>query len=117
MGQSEHHEQCAPIRWAWNSGDWRLKWLHAVPNGLRLTPGQARKAKAEGLKKGIPDLFLPYPSGEWHGLYLEMKTRIGRMSDDQKEYRDYCIKVGYKHIVPKSGPEAIRAIIDYIQNP
>ena len=44
---------------------------------------QASILKKMGVKKGVPDLCLPVPSGKYHGLFIEMKTDTGRASAEQ----------------------------------
>ena len=58
----------------------------ATMGGVRLTIGQARKCKAAGYRKGIPDLIIFTPSGGKVGLAIELKTLKGRPSVEQKEW-------------------------------
>lgn len=59
----EADEQAELIRWRdlFVSSEPRLKWLHASLNGVKLTKGQAAKAKVGGMTAGVWDLFLPVP--------------------------------------------------------
>jgi hypothetical protein len=57
--------------------------LHAIPNGDWRGPSVAQKLKAEGVKRGIPDLCLPVPRGGYHGLYIELKKGRGVVSPEQ----------------------------------
>lgn len=65
-----------------------LRWLHAIPNGGYRDAVTAGKLKAEGVKRGVCDVFLPLPmirhsSGglmnaaerllAYAGLYVELK--------------------------------------------
>lgn len=73
----ERDEQAALFRFAHIAARHDPRWtlLNASQNGLHTTPQQARRAKACGMKRGIPDLCLPVPSSGYHGLYLELKRR------------------------------------------
>src|SRR5699024_826416 len=75
MRMTEHDEQVQRIRWAGLArGAYpALRWLHAVPNGGARNIVVARKLKAEGVQRGVPDLCLPVPRGPYHGLYIELK--------------------------------------------
>ena len=42
--------------------------------------------KAEGVKKGFPDIELSVPRRRFHGLYIELKRReSGRVSPEKAE--------------------------------
>lgn len=123
--QSEWAEQAQLISWA-NSMDLEVfDYLHSSLNGERLTKGQAKKAKAAGMKAGVPDLFLPEPvmctiveeSGytrEWHGLYIEMKTLVGRAQKVQKKFCAHLQAKGYAVVLCRTWYEGKQAIINYL---
>lgn len=106
-----------------------LRWIHAIGNGgSRGDTAKSRairggQMKAEGVKPGIADIFLPWPRDGWHGLYIEMKkpsekpkrqTSRGGLSDDQIEYRTHCHTVGYGWCVCYSWQEAVAIIKQYL---
>jgi hypothetical protein len=72
---SEHDEQVNLFHWAdiMSPQYPELALLHAIPNGGKRNINVARKLKEEGQKAGVPDICLPVPRGEYHGLYIEMK--------------------------------------------
>ncbi len=74
---SEHAEQVALFRW-WNlqHAD-RRELLFAIPNGGARTAVTGALLKAEGVRKGIPDVFLALPCGGHAGLWIEMKRQAG----------------------------------------
>lgn len=65
-----------------------LRWLVHVPNGGKRAKGEAGKLKAMGTKRGVPDLILPRPSQQWRGLAVELKSAVGTVSKDQKDWLD-----------------------------
>ena len=85
---TEAQEQIAVMRWAeMQSNKYpELNLLFHIPNGSYKSKAQAGLFKAMGLKSGVPDLFLPVARGEFHGLFIEMKTNKGRPSKAQLEW-------------------------------
>ena len=79
----------------------------AIPNGANKSIGQRVKFKAEGLKSGVPDLFLPRLN-----LFIEMKTKTGKLSKNQKEWFDILYECGYSCVVAHGFEEAKKKI-DY----
>lgn len=121
---TEHDEQAAVIAWArMMGGRWPcLDWLHAIPNGAqfgadkRLAVIQYNKLKAEGFTPGIPDLFLPFPSRNYHGFYIEMK-RSGNekgVRERQLAFMEYAEGVGYLCQVHDNAEAAIEALEWYL---
>lgn len=106
-----------------------LQWIHAIPNGgSRGDDEKSRKVrgamlKAEGQRNGVADVFLPWPSSGWHGLYIEFKKPAlkpkkdgskGGVSDEQQEFRDYVRSVGYGWVVCYTWREAVEVVKAYI---
>jgi hypothetical protein len=90
-----------------------LRWLYSVPNGLRLHPAITTQMINEGAKAGIPDLFLPVRSGKYSGLYIEMKSAKGKLSEQQKDFKIFVESQGFKVVVPRSCHEALNEISHY----
>jgi len=86
---TEHGEQAALMAWAnaisRNGLAPALRRLWATPNGGERSIEAACQAKAEGVKKGVPDLFLAhmkqFNSIIYGGLFIEMKRKNGTMAD------------------------------------
>lgn len=102
-------------------GDDRLRWLHSIPNGGSRGSTKAdrqrtgARMRAEGVKRGVPDVFLPVGGYSARGLYLELKrARKGRLSSEQKQFRGHCISMGYHHEVCEGYLEAINKITSYL---
>lgn len=99
-----------------------LHLMHAIPNGgARGNDTQTNKIrgamlKAEGVKKGVPDIFLPVPLNGYHGLYIEMKVadrKKGRPSKEQEQFLDSVGKLGYAYAICYGADEAKFAICNY----
>lgn len=112
---TEHEEQVALINWCDFHPDRRLKLIYSHLNGIRCNMGTAMKAKASGAKKGIPDLFLPVPSKDYHGLYIELKrVKGGSLSPEQKEWLAILNENGYLAVQCKGADAAIATINNYL---
>lgn len=116
MKSIESQEQCALIEWAElaSNSHPELKLLHHIPNGGKRNIATAARLKKEGVKAGVPDLFLPAPKGKWHGLYIEMKAPKGTTSEKQKWWIENLKKQGYCVVVHYSWEAAKDTIICYL---
>ena len=66
-----------------------LALLYHCPNGGSRNAVEARHLKEQGVKAGIPDIFLPVAKNGWHGLYIELKRKVGGVvSPEQKQMID-----------------------------
>ena len=110
---SEHAEQVATITWFRYQYPKFAKCLWAIPNGGVRHIGTAVKLKAEGGMAGVPDLFLMIPAAEYHGLFIEMKVKGGKVSSSQKEFMTVATAMGYRAVVCYGFDEAKQAINDY----
>lgn len=115
---SEHKAQCAVIEWArWQGRSESFKdllLLFAVPNGGLRDKGTGRRLKLEGVLPGVPDLFLPAARQGFHGLFIEMKSAQGRVSEEQKATIEALAINGYRVHVARSANEAITILSDYM---
>jgi hypothetical protein len=91
----------------------KLSSIFAIPNGGIRDIGTATKLKAEGVKKGVPDLFLALPNESHAGLFIELKTETGRASKEQKEWIARLNENGYRAVVCFGYQEAINEIKTY----
>lgn len=115
---SEHSEQVALMQWAELAQAHRplLGLLYAVPNGGQRHPATAAKLKKEGVKRGVPDLHLPVARCGLHGLYLELKAADGRLSTEQKRWRDMLVAQGYGVAVVYGFEQARAVLEDYLDD-
>lgn len=114
MRHDESNLQIACVRW------FRLQFpsiaplLFSVPNGGRRDAVTGAILKAEGAVAGVADLLLLLPSGDHHGLCIEMKTEKGKQSDAQKEWQKAVEAAGYKYAVVRTFEQFADLIDDYI---
>lgn len=97
MKQHEHYEQCAVFEWAaYHEREYpELKYLFAVPNGGQRNVIVASKLKAEGVKRGVPDIWLPVARVGYHGLVIELKADKGRKTPEQEAWLTFLWLQGY----------------------
>ena len=103
-------------RWAFKANPARyphLEMLHCSLNGVKLSGTQAKIAKGQGMLSGVPDLFLPVPKNGFHGLFIEMKSDKGRVTENQHWFLTNAESLSYKTVICYSAKEAISAIQAY----
>jgi hypothetical protein len=134
---SEHTEQCLLFSWAkkMEGRHPQLGLMFAIPNGGLRNVRVAVKLKKEGVKAGIPDIFLAVPrfpddiqsilyfdgastmrvSDDMRfGLFIEMKYGKNKPTNVQKQWLYDLDYEGYDTVVCHSFDEAKQAIIDYL---
>ena len=110
----EHAEQAALFRWAEfaRSRLPELALLHAIPNGGHRHKATAARLKAEGVKRGVPDVCLPVARNGAHGLYIELKTERGKTTPEQIGWIRALRRQGYVAEVCR-GWESARSMIEH----
>ena len=101
---SEHEEQKNLIKW-WSmyssSKGIPEELLFAIPNGGKRDIITAKTLQSEGVRPGVPDLFLAVETYKHAGLFIEMKkVKGGVVSDKQRAFG--CIirnNTSYSHKV------------------
>ena len=88
----------------------------AIPNGELRTKATGAKLKKMGVKRGIPDIFIPMPCCEDAGLWLEVKSINGKPTVFQRIWMNDLIEQGYAVHIVKSLNEAIECIEKYFNN-
>lgn len=93
-----------------------LKWIYAIPNGGHRSPATAGRMKAEGVKRGISDICLPFRdwANSYLGAYIELKDgRSKKTTPEQKEFLEFIQKQGYFGGVAYSCDEMLDMIESY----
>jgi len=118
MNQREHLEQKALFRLLKIQERTNPLYanIFAIPNGGQRHIKVAAKLKAEGVKAGVPDIFVAVPTDHAAGLFVEMKIKPNKPSKHQQAWMDRLEASGYDCVVCYSAEEAYKAITDHIQN-
>lgn len=102
--------------------------VFAIPNGgsraaiqLRQPDGsfkrvslEGKRLKMEGVKAGVPDVFISVPRGTYHGFYLEFKKpSVNKLSHEQALFFDSATRNGYRCLMVNNYMEARKAILEY----
>jgi VRR-NUC domain len=111
---SEHVAQVSLFEWAEKSGNPALSMMFAIPNGGYRPPGVGRELRKEGVKPGVPDIFLAVPSKGHHGMFIEMKSDTGSTSTLQRTWMESLSRQGYHCVVCRGHEEAIKSINSYL---
>jgi hypothetical protein len=100
-----------------------LKLIHANPMGEERPKAAGARVKAQGGKKGIPDLFLPVAKrinecNVWcffHGLFIEIKADPrDKLSKDQLWWKERLEEQGYCYYVATNLQDTLRYIVEYL---
>ncbi len=83
----------------------------AIPNGEKRHITVASRLKAEGVRRGTPDIFICLPEGRT--AWLEMKAAKGRLSPDQAAFRDKVLSLGHLWAMASSVDEAIYVLTEW----
>lgn len=118
----EAGEQIALFHWArLQQGIWpELKLMHSIPNGAYLGKDRIAAArhmarlKAMGLKPGVLDVFLPVARHNFHGLYIEMKSLKGDLSEEQETFGNQVAGQGYAVFICRTFEQAKSVITQYL---
>lgn len=112
---SEHDEQVAlfQILSLYDNQYPLLKWVFAIPNGGKRHPAVAVKMKAEGLRAGVWDIFVPVPIDDKCGLWIEMKYGKNGLTENQEAFRE-GVGEAYAWAVCYSAEEAAQVIGEYL---
>ena len=106
---SEHYEQ---VRFV---GKFAILYpgvrIFAIPNGGHRGKVTAAKMKQEGVRRGVPDLYVP----AWK-LWVEMKRiKGGSVSPDQKDWHEYLRGIGDTVLVCRGSDEALLLVAKFLE--
>lgn len=98
--------------------------MYAIPNAQKMNSmakdprSMIAYLKKEGMRPGVLDVNLDYPTREYAGLRIEMKRMDGKPSDvsaNQSAYVARFRKAGYRSEVMYGADAAIKLIQEYLK--
>lgn len=116
---TEECEQIVLFRWAEFSASQypELELLHHIPNEGKRSAATGARLKAQGLKSGVPDVCLPTAHGGYIGLYIEMKVKPNKPTENQKRWLRALREAGHMVAVCYGFEEARDLIEKYLRLP
>ena len=115
---TEHDEQAALFTWAATNeaAHPELACMFAIPNGGHRHPAVAAMLKAEGVRAGVPDIFIAAPRGRWAGLFLELKRadHSNGPTEAQRMWIERLREQGYSTAICYGAAEAQQVIMAYL---
>lgn len=115
---TEAQEQAALFEWAAFEAQKHpeLALMFHIPNEGKRSGRTGAELIRQGLKRGVPDVFLPVARGGKHGLFIEMKRVKGStMSKDQREWCDKLREQGYVAEICYGWENAANTIRKYLE--
>lgn len=115
---SESVEQQRLFQWAEGMS---LKYpeldsMYKISNEGKRSRKNGARMKAEGLRKGVPDVCLPVARCGCHALYIEMKRmKDGRPSEDQLDWINKLTRNGNMALVCHGWEQAADVIENYLE--
>ena len=111
---TEREEQNAFIKWARSHPLIHNLLFHINNNAHNHITG--RLNKLGGVLAGVSDFFLPFPRGEYCGLWLEMKRKKGyTIYPAQIEFLNRMRGLGYGAAIVYGCDHAITTVEQYLQ--
>ena len=116
MKSREAQEQAVVISWCEMQKNKypELSMIYHCPNGGYRHKIEAANLKRQGVKSGVPHLFLKKKKKNKHGLFIEMKWGNNKCTPNQNKWILKLSKLDYEVKVCYSSMEAIDAIKNYL---
>ena len=103
-----------------------IKWLRltnkavgsvtfSVPNGALRSLAEGKRQKDMGLTAGIPDIFIAYPSGKFHGMFIEFKAGVNTLTPNQKTMIELLKAQNYHCVVCYEVDKAMQEVANYLR--
>lgn len=97
-----------------------LAWLFHVPNGEKRDIATARRLKSMGVRKGVPDVWLPVMRYDpalnivRNGLVIELKFGKNKETKEQRAWLGFLTRQGWEVRTCYEWTEAARVLVAYL---
>lgn len=101
-----------------------FNWMHqhsllkdlafSIPNEGKRSLIMGKLYKRMGLRSGTPDIFIPYPTKTYHGLFIELKYGRNKATPAQEAFIKRLREQGYAAEIIWGADDAISFIINYL---
>jgi hypothetical protein len=112
-GPSESEIQKAFFQWLSYYPYIRSLTMH-IPNGGSRNKLEAINLKKQGVTPGWPDVFMAIPTKTHHGLFIEFKSKIGKVSTNQSSQALALMGENYAWAICRSLDEAMEIVKFYL---
>lgn len=113
---SERQEQEIVIKWIELQYPFLRNHTIYIMNEKKCSKFVGQKLNKQGRLPGASDLFIAYPTNQYYGLFIEMKSMIGKCTQKQMEFLERMVLVGYYACNCNGADEAIETIKAYLEN-
>jgi hypothetical protein len=91
-----------------------LALIHSIPNGAHKSHASRYVFKITGLKSGVPDVSFPVARCGFHGMYIEFKSKTGRISPEQRWWTDKLTEQGFLVLTCRDWETAAQFVEEYL---
>lgn len=88
--------------------------IHHSASERKTSPQAGRRLKDLAQRAGFPDLYLPIPAGGYQSLAIELKSKTGRQSINQKHWQEFFAKANVQYFLCRSIEEFQQIVISYL---
>jgi hypothetical protein len=116
--ESKLQQQCVK----WFKYQYPKETIFAIPNGSQRNIITAKILKGEGVLAGVSDLMIlgskvvqdGIDMNVWCGMFIEMKSEKGKLSDSQKAFIENATEKGYYCAVCNSFESFVKEVKNYL---
>lgn len=91
-----------------------LRFVFAIPNAAKRNKAERGRLLAEGMRSGVPDIFIPIPRHGYCGAWIENKSANGKLTPQQKDFLEFLARVGYATKICYSVDEQVKFLEFYL---